>query len=154
MRICQGSDQKGPHGRVASRGVYEGVYERPAGNYLARYRSQCQDYESSYNVQPSPLPLPFSFFLLCFYCYHCQRGLRKLPEFLPSYLRMDFFFFSLPLFSFFAPEETAKLSKTIFTRSRSSDLFFAGVFQRTFFARQANHRRGTAFLLSLSRKGD
>lgn len=64
---------------VALRGVYEGIYERPAGNYSARYQSQYQDYESFY---ANPLSLLLLFFV--FIVTAVKEGLRKLPEFLSS----------------------------------------------------------------------
>lgn len=64
---------------MALRGVYEGIYERPAGNYSARYQSQYQDYESFY---ANPLSLLLLFFV--FIVTAVKEGLRKLPEFLSS----------------------------------------------------------------------
>lgn len=65
---------------VALRGVYEGIYERPAGNYSARYQSQYQDYESFYANPLSLLLLLFFVFIVT----AVKEGLRKLPEFLSS----------------------------------------------------------------------
>lgn len=56
---------------VALRGVYEGIYERSAGNYSARYQSQYQDYESFY-ANPLSLLLFFVFIV-----YRCQRGFKE-----------------------------------------------------------------------------
>lgn len=65
---------------MALRGVYEGIYERPAGNYSARYQSQYQDYESFYANPLSLSPPPFFVFIVT----AVKEGLRKLPEFLSS----------------------------------------------------------------------
>lgn len=147
---------------MALRGIYEGIYERPAGNYSARYQSQYQDYESFY-IHPyqSSLSLSLSSLLLhppppfffCFYCYHCQRGLRKLPEFLSSCLETVI---SFSLFLLVRGNHQTILSKTIFTLVLEHlFLFFIRSFFFFFFC--SLPRQGepcvSLILLSLARRG-
>lgn len=121
--MCGKNDQKGPRPwhyeaftRAFTRAFTSGRLEiiRP----LTSHNSKIMRVFTVYD----PLLCLFSVWF-CFYCCHCQRGLRKLPEFLWGYVRPGHFFFS---------EETTMLFKTIFTRSRFSNLFFAEFFTGPF----------------------
>lgn len=139
---------------MALRGVYEGIYERPAGNYSARYQSQYQDYESFYIhtnplslFSPSPSFSSSSFFL--FLLLPLSKRFKEVAWVFVELPRNDHFFPSLSLslpFPSSSPlpslplrpatsEETTVSSKTIFTLVLPSleDLFFRGVFHPFFF---------------------
>lgn len=109
-----------------------GIYERPAGNYSARYQSQYQDYDSFYTnpLSPSLLSIPLPLLLLPHLFLFLLLPLSK------RFKEVAWVFVELP--SPFPPplpssspeETTIALSKTIFTlvRSPKEDLFFRGVF--------------------------
>lgn len=80
----------------------------------------------------------------CFYCCHCQRGLRKLPEFLSSYVRSGHFFL----------RENHRVIQDDFHSFSLLESFLRRVFHRIFLPGNVRSKQGAAFLLSLSRKGD